>query len=227
MTRKHVPTRLVVRIDLRGIAPPIWRRLEIDPDLTLDQVHGVIQAAFDWNSSHLHQFSTLEPGRRWGGDRFVDASLLEDDMFGRGEVFGMFGGNDLFGMVGQDIDESTVQVGSLLVKPKDALDYQYDFGDSWDHRIRLEKSRIARLDEPAVVCTAGRRAAPPDDCGGIWRYQYLVEAGMDTSHPDYGEVREQLDWIFGENVTLDPEAFDLERINRKLAAAADNGFQAW
>ncbi len=78
-----------------------------------------------------------------------------------------------------------------------------------------------------AYCLAGRRAAPPEDCGGIWQYQWLIEAGLDPAHPDFGEGREQLDWIFGENVVPNPEAFEVERVNRCLAAAAANGFQAW
>jgi hypothetical protein len=148
----------------------------------------------------------------------VSAFLLEDDMFG---------GNDIFGMFGQEVDESTVQLGTLLVTPKDTLDYQYDFGDSWDHKLRLERIRESIGEESPAICLGGRRAAPPDDCGGIWQYQWLVEAGLDPDHPDFGEAREQLDWIYGENVTFDPEAFDLEWINRKLEAAADTNFQSW
>jgi len=219
--RPHSPeahTRLIVRVDLRGVSPPIWRRLDIRSDLTLDLVHAVIQAAFDWQNSHLHEFSQ---GRHAGWrqmKRYVPKFLLEDDMFG---------GNDLFGMPGVEVDESTVELGTLLAKPKDALDYQYDFGDSWDHKLRLERIREPAGEELPAICLGGRRAAPPDDCGGIWQYQWLVEAGLDPAHPDFGEAREQLDWMFGEDATFDPEAFDIEWINRKLEAAAATNFQAW
>jgi hypothetical protein len=63
--RQHSPrahTRLIVRVDLRGVTPPIWRRLDIQSNLTLDQVHAVIQAAFDWQNSHLHEFTNRKPG---------------------------------------------------------------------------------------------------------------------------------------------------------------------
>ncbi len=128
MARKQGSNRLVVRIDLKGVSPPIWRRLEIDPDLTLDKVHGVIQAAFDWRNCHLYEFSNRNAGGGRDYTRFISAFLLEDDMFS---------GDDFFGMFGQEVDESTVQLGSLLVKARDSLDYQYDFGDSWDHKLRL------------------------------------------------------------------------------------------
>lgn len=210
--------RLIVRVDLRGVSPPIWRRLDIRSDLTLDQVHTVIQAAFDWQNSHLHEFTKAKPGGGRDYTRFVGAFLLEDDVFG---------GSDMFGMFGLEVDESTVQLGSLLVKPKDVLDYQYDFGDSWDHKVRLERIRGSADDELPAICLGGRRAAPPDDCGGIWQYQWLIEAGLEPAHPDFGEAREQLDWIVGEDVSFDPEAFDVKWINRKLEAAAATNFQAW
>lgn len=201
--------RLIVRVDLRGASPPIWRRLDLRSDLTLDQVHAVIQVAFDWHNSHLHDFSRDRPGPGRDMTRYIPPFLLEDDMFGT------------------DIDESTVAVGSVLTTPKDVIDYLYDFGDNWDHRLRLERIREASDDELPAFCSGGRRAAPPDDCGGIWQYQWLLEAGLDPAHPDFGEVREQLDWIFGEDVTFDPEAFDLERINRTLEAAAATSFHGW
>lgn len=205
-----IQRRLIVRVDLRGASPPIWRRLDLRSDLRLDQVHAVIQVAFDWQNSHLHEFSQGRPGPWRDMTRYIPQSLLEDiDLFDEG------------------IDESTVEVGSLLTKPKDVIDYQYDFGDSWDHRLLLERIREPSDDELPAFCSGGRRAAPPDDCGGIWQYQWLVEAGSDPAHPDFGEAREQLDWIFGEDVTFDPEAFDVERINRTLEAAAATNFQVW
>lgn len=199
-----------MRVDLRGASPPIWRRLDLQSDLRLDQVHAVIQAAFNWQNSHLHEFSQGRHGPWPEMTRYIPQPLLQD-----------------IDLLDTDIDEATVEVGSLLTKPNDVIDYQYDFGDSWDHRLRLERIRESSDDELPALCLGGRRAAPPDDCGGIWQYQWLVEAGLDPAHPDFGEAREQLDWIFGEDVAFDPEAFDVEEINRTLAAAAATNFQAW
>jgi len=207
MARKQTSTRLVVRVDLRGAAPPIWRRLEIDPGLTLDQVNAVVQAAFEWTNSHLHEFSTTETGRRWGGQRFVPPFLMDDD--------------------DDATDESTVQLGTLLANPGDLVEYMYDFGDSWDHTIKLEKTRDVESGAPLAACTGGRRAGPPDACGGIWGYLLMIEVGLDPEHPEYDEYAEQIKSIYGEGAVFDPAAFDLKRANQRLGAAVASGFQAW
>ncbi len=207
MTATQGNARLVVRIDLRGAAPPIWRRLEIDPALTLDQINAVVQAAFEWTNSHLHEFSTTEPGRRWGGQRFVPPFLMQDD--------------------DDATEESTVKLGDLLAKPGDIVDYLYDFGDSWEHAIKLEKVKVAEPRAAVAVCTGGRRAGPLDDCGGIWGYLLMIEAGLDPEHPEHDEYAEQMEMIYGEGATFDPAYFDLARANRRIAAAVQSGYQWW
>lgn len=207
MTTSQGKTRLVVRIDLRWAVPPIWHRLEVDPNLTLDQVNAVVQAAFEWTNSHMHEFSTAVPGRQWVGQRFVPPFLLNDD--------------------DEATEESTVRLGALLAKPGDVVDYLYDFGDSWDHAIKLEKVRDVDSEAPVAVCTGGRRAGPPDDCGGIWGYLAMIEAGLDPEHPDYDEYAEQIEMIYGESSGFNPAYFDLARSNQRIAAAVQSGYQWW
>ncbi|NGP09139.1 plasmid pRiA4b ORF-3 family protein, partial [Rhodococcus sp. 14C212] len=134
-----------VRLDLIGATPPVWRRLELPGDLTLDRVHVVIQAAMGWLDGHLHRFRTGSDPR---SPHFVTAFDVED-------------GDD-------GVLESTVRLDQLLTGTGDRLWYEYDFGDRWDHALAVE----AILDAPptAVRCTAGRRACPPEDCGGMWGY---------------------------------------------------------
>lgn len=196
-------SRLIVRVDPKRVSPPIWRRLDIRSDLTLDQVHVVIQAAFDWQNSHLHEFTKAKTGGGRDYTRFVDTFLLDEDVFG---------GSDIFGTFGHEIDESTVQLATMLVEPKDVLDYQYDFGDSWDHKVRLQRIRGSADDELPVICLGGRRAAAADEFGGIWQYQWLIEAGLDPAHPVFGGPGNNSTGSSGEDVTFDPEAFDVKRI---------------
>jgi hypothetical protein len=88
--------------------------------------------------------------------------------------------------------------------------YEYDFGDGWEHEILVEKILQS---EPGVrypVCLAGKRACPPEDCGGVWGYESLLEALRDPEHPEHNDM---LEWI-GED--FDPEAFDLDSINQDL-----------
>jgi len=98
----------------------------------------------------------------------------------------------------------------LLKKEKDSLIYEYDFGDSWEHKIILEKILPYDASLKVPSCIKGKRACPPEDCGGIWGYQNLVEIIKDPSHPEHEEM---LEWLGGE---FDPEYFDMNETNRML-----------
>ena len=108
-------------------------------------------------------------------------------------------------------DETKYKLSQLLKKEKDSLIYEYDFGDSWEHKILLEK--ILPDDGKTVlpVCIKGKRACPPEDCGGIWGYEELLGTISDPKHPDYEDM---LEWLGGE---FDPDEFDLEELNGDLA----------
>lgn len=83
--------------------------------------------------------------------------------------------------------------------------YVYDFGDSWEHEIRLEKI-LPREKRKYPACIAGKRACPPEDCGGIWGYEEFLEIIKDPEHEEYEDM---LDWVGGE---FDPEHFDIEDV---------------
>jgi hypothetical protein len=107
-------------------------------------------------------------------------------------------------------DENKYKVSQLLKKEKDTLKYEYDFGDSWEHKIVLEK--IIPYDGSVKVptCIKGKRACPPEDCGGIWGYQNFLEAIQDPSHLEHEEM---LEWVGGE---FDPELLNIEETNSAL-----------
>lgn len=168
------PVVLTVRVDLRHASPPIWRRLEMRSDLSLATIHQILQAAFAWWDYHLYRFAL-------GGDPFDRSSQLflcpydveegEDDSLPLGEV---------------RLDEVLQEVG-------DGLEYVYDYGDSWHLLLKVEGVRPATEETPLALATGGRRAAPPEDCGGLTEAESLAE------------------------VLEDPAAFDLEDLNEALA----------
>jgi len=91
---------------------------------------------------------------------------------------------------------------------RDSFTYEYDFGDGWNHSIRVEKVLPAQ-EKAAPRCLAGKRACPPEDCGGSWGYEEILEAIND---PEHGED-EMLEWV---EEDYDPEAFDLDQVNKEL-----------
>ena len=144
-----------------------------------------------WYNGHLHQF-------RKGRDEYAPPA--------RDEFWEATG-----------IDYSDLKIEDLLKKEKDKIIYDYDFGDSWEHDIILEK--ILPYDEGIdyPVCIKGKMACPPEDCGGVWGYVDLLEIISDPKNEQYESVRE---WLGGD---FDPEYFDIETVNELLQNYKDYG----
>ncbi len=116
-------------------------------------------------------------------------------------------------------DYTGITVQDLLTKPKDQLLYEYDFGDSWDHLILLEKILEDDAATKLPVCLKGKLAAPPEDCGGIWGYYNLVEAISDKKHPEHQNI---LEWYGDE---IDPAEFDIDEVNQTLQSIDFDEFE--
>lgn len=177
-----------LKVTLEHIKPPIWRRLLVDSRITLDDLHSVIQISMGWQNNHLHHFidrqnTIYEP---------VDEDSIE------------FSNPDF-------IDESMILLNELLIKEKDWISYEYDFGDGWEHKIVLEKILPMEKNQFPVRCIKGKRACPPEDCGGPWGYQSLLEA---IAEPDTPEHAELLEWL--DDDLEDPEYFSAAETNAVL-----------
>ena len=107
-------------------------------------------------------------------------------------------------------DEKTVKLSQLIPGEKFKFIYLYDFGDSWEHELLIEKVLEAEAGVDYPICTKAKRACPPEDCGGIWGYHDFVEAVQDPEHPEHEEM---LEWVGG---SFDPEEADPEEINEQL-----------
>jgi hypothetical protein len=164
---------LRVRADLDDARPPIWRRLDLRSDRTLDVVHQVLQAAFGWTDTHLHRFAL-------GGSPFDSRSQWFLCPF------------DVEEGEGDGVPAADVRLDETLQEPGDSLRYVYDYGDSWELTIRLEDVRPAAADAPTAVAVDGRRAAPPEDCGGVVDAASLAEVVDDPAHFDLDEVNAAL-----------------------------------
>jgi hypothetical protein len=170
-----------LKVTLLGVRPPIWRRIVVPGDAMLAKLHTILQVTMGWEDYHLHCFRIGEA--RYG--------LADPEDFDLGEI-----------------DEATVTVAEAFsASPKGA--YDYDFGDSWEHELVVEKTTSP---EPLkfAVCLDGKRSCPPEDCGGTWGYGELLEALGDPSHEEHDDY---VEWA-GED--FDPESFDLAGVNASL-----------
>lgn len=176
-----------LKVTLLGSKPPIWRRIQTPGSTTLARLHRIIQAAMGWEENHLHQFAA--------GDTVYGApEPVQDDA-----AFEMR-------------DERRARLDKVAPTEGSKFTYQYDFGDGWDHAIVVEKILEPEPSARYPRCIAGRRACPPEDSGGIWGYDQLIETLQNPGDPEYDEMRE---WVGGD---FNPEAFSLDKVNSELAA---------
>jgi len=209
-----------LKVTLKEIRPPIWRRIEVPLTYSFRQLSDVIVAAFGWSNSHLHEFEIgkrMEPGERSIG--MIDP--LDD--------FPRFFGPPVE-------DDREVGLAGVL-EHGGRLIYRYDFGDDWACAILVEdvSPAVDRMVYPRV--TGGRRSGPPEDCGGVWGYEEIVEAlagaagagavagaaagigagdaEVAEDDDDYGDAEEaeRLEWLRDQYPYFSPDWFDLDTVN--------------
>jgi hypothetical protein len=175
------------RIALLDAPRPIWRRIRVRDD-SLDRLHEHIQTAMGWTNSHLHHF-------RIGGVLYGDPLLM--------------GGN--FGEMGYRDSTSTL-LSDILPRDGQPLrfEYEYDFGDGWQHEVSFEGRPPADPGERYPLCVEGEGACPPEDVGGVFGYADFLEAIADPDHEDHDEL---LEWAGGK---FDPVAFSPVAAGRRM-----------
>ncbi|MFI3289775.1 MAG: plasmid pRiA4b ORF-3 family protein [Rikenellaceae bacterium] len=194
-TRKGRPKHngyLQLKISLNGIKPLIWRRVVVDPTLSLEDMNEVIWGVMPWDGSHMHSFS----------NKTISVTVpYEEDPF-----------ND-------DTDDyESLVIGDFFTEVGDKSQYEYDFGDSWEHTILLEKI-VEPLEKRRAKFITGKCMAPPEDCGGVWGYENLKEVMQDPTDPEYQEMR---DWMgMDDDEVFDPKdlgftAEDIAELNEEF-----------
>lgn len=172
-----------LRIKLNDVEPAVLRHLQVPVTIRLDRLHLVLQAAMGWSNTHLYEIRAGDVG--WG---------VPDPDFGAGPL-----------------DASKVRLIDVLedVGPR-SLEYLYDFGDGWEHSVRIEHitDAVPGMAYPCLVEASGR--CPPEDVGGPWGYREFLDAIAD---PDHEEHTERLEWIGG---SFDPTTVDLHRLTKAV-----------
>ncbi len=173
------------KITLQCIKPPIWRRIQVPKTYTFWDLHIAIQDAMGWSDSHLHEFRILNP-----------STGLEVNI----------------GLPDEELDKEILtdwnqKIADYFTMENPSADYIYDFGDNWEHKIKLERILPREQNVNYPVCIKGKGACPPEDCGGIYGYYNLLEIISDPENEEYEELME---WVGGK---FDPEHFDVKEVS--------------
>ena|SRR2546421_4046800 len=163
-----------LKVTLVGSRPPVWRRIQVASSVLLGELHHTLQSAMGWENYHLHVFEVN--GVQYGEPHPDDWHPVRN--------------------------EARITLKGVAPRAGDGFMYTYDFGDNWEHRVLVEKILPAEPGKTCPLCLAGKRACPPEDCGGVWGYQELLVALADPQHPDHDQYRE---WVPED---FDPESFD-------------------
>ena len=140
-----------LKVKLRDIRPPIWRRIELSSSTTLAKLHFAILAVMGWTGGHLHAFDV-------GGQQYGDPSCVDEVA-----------------------NETRLTVGGVAKSGLARFSYTYDFGDNWEHDVLIENRRTPVDGRQYPVCTAGKRNCPPEDCGGVDAYVDMLAALQDPA----------------------------------------------
>lgn len=140
-----------LKITLQGTKPPIWRRVLVEKTTTFEQLHYIIQITMGWTNSHLHEFD-INGYRIAEPNEELDADLE-----------------------GENIDSATITLDSIISETKEKFKYTYDFGDSWEHKILIEKFLPRDNQKKYPTCIDGKLNCPPEDCGGIPGFYNMLD----------------------------------------------------
>jgi len=152
-----------IKIVLLDTHPPVWRRVLVPRDITLRQLHRIVQTAMGWTDSHVHRF--IFKGQKYSDPKY---------QLGTGIT-----------------DERKTRLCEMISTVGNRFTYEYDFGDDWRHELRLEQV-LVQNDSFRPTCLAGERACPPEDCGGSLGFAELLEILANPNHPEYDDRLEWL-----------------------------------
>jgi hypothetical protein len=172
------------KLVLVGVEPPIWRRIQAPETYSFWDLHVALQDAMGWLDYHLHVFRMAGP----------DEGMVQQ-----------------IGIPNDEDEEPTlpgweVPITRHFLRPGTVVQYEYDFGDGWEHELTLEAILPRQAGQKYPVCVDGARACPPEDCGGVYGYENLLTVIQDPTHEEHESM---LEWLGGR---FDPDRFDPKRV---------------
>lgn len=173
----------------------IWRRVKIRSDSTIADLHYIIQIAMGWTDSHLHRF------------------IIHGKHYGIAQVGGMWFSDD----------PRAVKLLDFGWRSRERFLYEYDFGDNWQHQIRVEAIFTPESNCFYPVCIDGKRACPPEDCGGAWEfmaqkqeYSVIYIANRFSEILEEGDIPGNIEEMYELRQWLMVNHFDRQKVNQSL-----------
>ncbi len=174
------------KVTLKGVKPPIWRRIQVPENYTFWDLHVAIQDAMGWLDMHLHEFDVKDPRT--------------------GDITRIGIPDEAFDLAGEVKSSWNCRIRNYFSQENPKAAYTYDFGDNWQHTVLFEKILLRVKDKTYPECIKGKRACPPEDCGGVWGYDAITKKLADPAGEGQKEVH---DWL---GCPYDASLFDLEKI---------------
>lgn len=191
---------------IRQISPMIWRRLLVRSDSTIADLHYTLQIAFGWSDEHLNRFHI------------------------HGQDYGVY--HD--GGISFSSNADRVRLSDFKFRENERFLYEYDFGDCWQHEVRVETRLAYEENRPYPYCVGGKRRAPPEDCGGPLVFMarrdeiplkvedLIEEIRIDLETNDLEGIRDLTEDIEEIREWLTLDSFDRRAVNRRLKQYATN-----
>jgi hypothetical protein len=159
---KGIPKEMLLRLSVTDVVPEIWRRFRVSTDVTLLQLHYILQVLMGWGDRHLYAFVI-------GAKRYSSPSDVDDEMTNRNMI--------------------KTKISNILAGDSNTFTYEYDFGDRWQIKLLSEPIDDSFNANRIAECVDGSRHGPIEDSGGSRGYMEMVKIYQNPQHRRYIDIR--------------------------------------